>query len=82
MSSQPKPCLTPEQYLALERTAAYKSEYFRGEVFAMLGTHELVTILNDAGRLDIRNKAAHDEVLSRDEAQQARSWAMQILGQV
>ena len=27
MSSQPKPYLTPEQYLALERTAAYKSEY-------------------------------------------------------
>jgi hypothetical protein len=32
--------------------------------------------------LDIRNKAAHDEVLSRDEAQQRRAWAMQILEQV
>jgi len=45
MSSQPKPGLTPEQYLALERTAAYKSEYFRGEVFAMAGaspTHVLI----------------------------------------
>jgi len=45
MSSQPKPYLTPEQYLALERTAAYKSEYFRGEVFAMAGaspTHVLM----------------------------------------
>ena len=45
MSSQPKPCLTQEQYLALERTAAYKSEYFRGEVFAMAGaspTHVLM----------------------------------------
>ena len=31
---------------------------------------------------DIRNKAAHDEVLRRDEARQTRSWAMQILGQV
>jgi hypothetical protein len=31
---------------------------------------------------DIRNKAAHDEVLSRDEAQEARAWAMQILRQV
>ena len=28
--------------------------------------------------LDIRNKAAHDEVLSRDEAQQTRAWAMQM----
>ena len=35
MSSQPKPYLTPEQYLALERATAYKSEYFLGEVFAM-----------------------------------------------
>ncbi len=45
MPSQPKPYLTPEQYLTLERTAAYKSEYFRGEVFAMAGaspTHVLV----------------------------------------
>jgi len=37
MSSQPKPHLTAEQYLALERSAAYKSEYVRGEVFAMAG---------------------------------------------
>jgi len=45
MSSQPKPYLTPEEYLALERTAAYKSEYFRGEVLAMAGaspTHVLM----------------------------------------
>ncbi|MFO1433715.1 MAG: Uma2 family endonuclease [Candidatus Competibacteraceae bacterium] len=45
MPSQPKPYLTPEQYLTLERTAAYKSEYFRGEVFAMAGaspTHVLI----------------------------------------
>lgn len=45
MSSQPKPYLTAEQYLARERTAAYKSEYFRGEVFAMAGaspTHVLI----------------------------------------
>src|SRR5262245_6647622 len=45
MSPQPKPYLSPEEYLALERTAAYKSEYFRGEVFAMAGaspTHVLI----------------------------------------
>jgi len=40
MSSQPKPRLTPEQYLALERQAAYKSEYFAGETFAMAGASE------------------------------------------
>ena len=37
MSSQPKPYLTPEQYLACERVAPYKSAYFRGEMFAMAG---------------------------------------------
>lgn len=45
MPSQPKPYTTPEQYLALERTAASKSEYLRGEVFAMAGaspTHVLI----------------------------------------
>ena len=48
----------------------------------VFGTNGLVTVLNDEDMLDIRNKAAHDEVLSRDEAQQTRSWAMQILRQV
>ena len=28
---------TPEEYLALEETAEYKSEYYRGEIFAMAG---------------------------------------------
>ncbi len=34
---QPKPRITPEEYLALERAAATKSEYFDGDVFAMSG---------------------------------------------
>jgi hypothetical protein len=38
--------------------------------------------LNDEAMRNIRNKAAHDKVLGRDEAQEARSWAMQILRQV
>ncbi|MBM4254931.1 MAG: Uma2 family endonuclease [Deltaproteobacteria bacterium] len=37
MSLQPKPFLTPEEYLAIERKAEYKSEYFNGEMFAMAG---------------------------------------------
>ena len=37
MSTQPKPFLTPEQYLASERAAECKSEYFDGEMFAMSG---------------------------------------------
>jgi Uma2 family endonuclease len=45
MSSQSKTYLTPEEYLALERQAEYKSEYFNGEMFAMVGAsrrHNLI----------------------------------------
>ena len=37
MSTRPKPFLTPEQYLASERAGDRKHEYYRGEVFAMVG---------------------------------------------
>ncbi|GAB3932496.1 Uma2 family endonuclease [Larkinella terrae] len=37
MSAQPKPHYTPELYLELERKADHKSEYFKGEIFAMAG---------------------------------------------
>ena len=37
MSTQPKPYLTPEQYLAIDRAAESRSEYFDGEMFAMSG---------------------------------------------
>jgi len=47
MSAAPKPYITPEQYLALERQAETKSEYFAGEIFAMAGSspeHSLITV--------------------------------------
>ncbi|MCP1386463.1 Uma2 family endonuclease [Runella salmonicolor] len=37
MSAQTQQHFTPEQYLEMERKAVYKSEYFRGEIFAMAG---------------------------------------------
>lgn len=40
MSTQPKTFITPEQYLEIERKAEYKSEYYRGEMFAMAGAQE------------------------------------------
>jgi Uma2 family endonuclease len=40
LSSQPKTQLTPKEYLAIERKAEYKSEYFNGEMFAMGGASE------------------------------------------
>lgn len=47
MSTQPKTCLTPEEYLAVERRNEYKSEYVDGEVFAMTGAsrrHNLIAV--------------------------------------
>jgi hypothetical protein len=40
----------------------------------------LAARLNDEAVRAIRNKAAHDEIVTRDEAQQARAWALGILG--
>jgi hypothetical protein len=37
MSTQPKSFLTPEEYLAIEREAETKSEYWNGEMFPMSG---------------------------------------------
>jgi Eco57I restriction-modification methylase/TaqI-like C-terminal specificity domain len=48
----------------------------------VFGAQGLVKILNDGEMRDIRNKAAHDEVLSRDEAHQTRSWTLKILGHI
>src|SRR5438270_9398553 len=45
MSTQPTTQLTPEEYLAVERRAEYKSEYIDGEMVAMTGAsrrHNLI----------------------------------------
>ncbi|HYX41581.1 MAG TPA: Uma2 family endonuclease, partial [Pyrinomonadaceae bacterium] len=47
MSSQPTTYLTPEEYLAIERKAEYKSEYIDGGMVAMTGAsrrHNLITV--------------------------------------
>ena len=44
--AQKKPRLTPQEYLAIERAAEFRSEYFAGEMFAMAGgkpRHSLVS---------------------------------------
>lgn len=53
MALQPKTYLTSDQYLAIERDAEYKSEYYNGEMFAMAGAseqHNLIAV-NVAGEL-------------------------------
>ena len=48
----PLPRLTPEKYLEIERTAEYRSEYFRGEMFAMPGgTRRHSRLGMDLGRI-------------------------------
>ena len=47
MSSLPEPWLSPEEYLALERAAETKSEYYDGQMFAMSGAsepHNVITV--------------------------------------
>ena len=47
MSSQPTTYLTPEEYLAIERKAADKSEYIDGVIVAMTGAsrrHNLIAV--------------------------------------
>lgn len=47
MAFQPRTQLTPLEYLALERQAEFKSEYYHGHVFAMAGgsrQHNLITV--------------------------------------
>jgi hypothetical protein len=42
----------------------------------------LAASLNDTTKVQIRNKAAHEEVLSRAEAQEIRAWALEVLGRL
>lgn len=37
MSAQPQPRLSPEEYLAIERAAEFRSEYYDGHMYAMSG---------------------------------------------
>jgi Uma2 family endonuclease len=47
VATLPRQYLTPEQYLEIERKAETKSEYYRGEMFAMAGGsrfHSVITV--------------------------------------
>lgn len=47
MATDPKPFITPDEFLHRERNAAFRSEYFRGEMFAMAGAsanHNLIVL--------------------------------------
>jgi Uma2 family endonuclease len=63
-----EPYLTPEEYLALERSAEHKSEYFDGDVVAMPGSsreHNLI-VTNLVAELRQQLKGSPAEVYPSD----------------
>jgi Uma2 family endonuclease len=68
MASHPKHFYSPEEYLALERNASYKSEYYAGEIFAMSGAsraHNLI-VINVATLLNNQFEDRDCEVYAND----------------
>jgi Uma2 family endonuclease len=63
MVMQAKHVYTPEEYLALERAADYKSEYLNGEIYAMSGgtlAHaEIPMSISGELRTQLKGKPCH-----------------------
>jgi Uma2 family endonuclease len=68
MSSKPSTFLTPEEYLEIERRAERKSEYYKGEMFAMAGAsrEHILIVTNLVRELSQRLEARPCEVYSND----------------
>ncbi|MBI4749068.1 MAG: Uma2 family endonuclease [Acidobacteria bacterium] len=68
MSSTPKHQLTEAEYLAIERRAEFRSEFYRGEMFAMAGTsrHHNRIVTNLVARLDQQLRDRPCNVYSND----------------
>jgi Uma2 family endonuclease len=56
MSTPPRTLLTPAEYLEIERRAEYKSEYYRGEMFAMAGAREAHNLINGNAYREFSNQ--------------------------
>src|ERR1700750_1609066 len=68
MSTQPNRYLTPEEYLSIERKAEGRSEYLKGEMFAMVGAsraHNLI-VTNLTRELSQQLKGKPCEVYPND----------------
>lgn len=68
MSAVPKSHLSAAEYLEIERKATFKSEFYRGEMFAMAGAKYPHVRVNDNLLFEImkRLQGGNCEVLSRD----------------
>lgn len=56
MSTAPKRLLSPAEYLAQERAAEFRSEYYRGEMFAMAGARFPHCLAKDNLAAEIRTQ--------------------------
>jgi Uma2 family endonuclease len=56
MSTVSKRLLSPEEYLARERQAEFRSEFYRGEMFAMAGASWEHTLIKDNLAAEIRQQ--------------------------
>ena len=68
MSSAPSGLLSPAEYLARERAVDFKSEYYRGEMFAMAGANRrhVRICLNLTSRIDEQLRGSSCEVFNSD----------------
>ena len=68
MASKPIERFTPNEYLAMERAAQYKSEYIDGEIIAMVGAsepHNLI-VTNIVGELSVQLRGRQCRVYASD----------------
>jgi Uma2 family endonuclease len=56
MSAVPKTFITPQEYLKRERAAEFRSEYYKGEMFAMAGATYAHTLIKDNFSGELRNQ--------------------------
>jgi len=68
MSVQPKHYITPEEYLAKERLADYKSEYYKGEIFAFAGAsrEHILIVTNLISTIHLQLRKRNCEIYSND----------------
>ena len=69
MPALPKSKLTVAEYLAIERKADFKSEFFDGQIYAMAGANRHHNIVNENLSTEIGGllKGTHCRTLSRDQ---------------
>jgi Uma2 family endonuclease len=64
MSTVPRPFLTPEQYLEIDRRAEVNSEYYNGEMFEMAGGSFPHAVLHTALSTAVRSRIDRKNCLS------------------